>query len=130
MQADEIDRFLSGDRVRTVQTIADAYLLAHEIEFSEVNAIFKFLAVKSVSLEARSDFVLSQLSEHQEKITSFSRTFGGRDWRRRVLAQAYPPHPIEANTPVSLSIFFFRAVWPVKPMRQIFLASEPFPSRP
>ncbi|MBI9087113.1 MAG: hypothetical protein JEZ11_26200 [Desulfobacterales bacterium] len=85
-EAVEINRFLSGDRVRMVETLDDAYMLAHEIEFSEVNAIFKFLAVKSVSLEARSDFVLSQIRQHQEKITSFNHTFGDRAWRRSILA--------------------------------------------
>lgn len=86
-EAVAIERFLAGDRIGPVRTLDDAYMLAHEIEFSEVNAIFAFLAEKSVTLDDRADFVLSQIGHHQEKITSFNRTFGDRPWRRRILAE-------------------------------------------
>jgi hypothetical protein len=86
--AADLERFLARDRVGPVKTLDDAYLLAHEIEFSEINAIFKFLAAKSIPFEDRADFVISQLSQHQEKITSFGRTFGDRAWRRRIAAKA------------------------------------------
>lgn len=81
-------------------TLADAYLLAHEIEFSEVNAIFKFLSTESVPLEDRSAFVIAQISQHQEKITSFNRTYGGRAWRCAILARgATAPRPVCGKDP-------------------------------
>ena len=85
--AEEIERFLSDNRADSVKDLDEAYMLAHEIEFSEVNAIFRFLANRSVSLDARADFVLSQITQHQDKITSFTRRFGGRNWRSRIPAK-------------------------------------------
>lgn len=83
-EAREIERFLSGDRLGPIETLEDAYMLAHEIEFSEVNTIFKFLAEKAVPFEARAEFVLSQITHHQDKITSFDRRLGSRAWRKRI----------------------------------------------
>ena len=84
IEAIEIKRFLSGDSIEAIETLEDAYMLAHEIEFSEVNTIFKFLAEKSVPFETRAEFVLSQITHHQDKITSFDAKFGSREWRRRI----------------------------------------------
>ena len=87
VEAVNLQRFLSGQPAGPINSLEDAFELAHEIEFSEVNTIFRFLATRFVPFKARSEFVLSQITRHQKKISSFSREFGGRAWRLRIQAR-------------------------------------------
>jgi rubrerythrin len=67
-----------------VDTLDDAYDLAHELEFSEVNAVFRFLAVDVVPSEEREKFVVSQITQHQQKLLDFGQEFADRAWRRQI----------------------------------------------
>lgn len=79
-----IQRVLSVDLTASIKSLNDAYELAHELELSEVNVIFKLLATEFVPSEERKQFVVSEITQHQQKLVDFSRNFGDRDWRKGI----------------------------------------------
>lgn len=79
-----IQHMLDQSLVAEVKTLDDAYELANEIESSEVNAIFQFLALECVPSDKRKVFVLSVIELHLKRLSDFSLNFGDRDWRRGV----------------------------------------------
>jgi len=83
-----IQRMLSEDLTASIKNLDDAYELAHKLEFSEVNAIFKFLATEFVPSEEREQFVVSEITQHQQKLIDFNRNFGDRDWRKGISIHA------------------------------------------
>lgn len=78
---------LSSDLLAEVNTLDDAYELAHDLEFSEVNTIFQYLTVDCIPSEKRKQLIKSTIGDHQKKISDFSRTFGDREWRRSISVQ-------------------------------------------
>ncbi len=84
-----IQRLLSKDLVGAIKTLDDAYELAHELEFSEVNAIFKFLAAGFIPSDERKKHVVSEIKQHQQKLLDFSRNFGDRNWRKGINIQPF-----------------------------------------
>jgi hypothetical protein len=79
-----IQRKLSKDLIGAINTLDDAYELAHDLEFSEVNAVFIFLAAECVPSDERKRFVRHEIEQHQKKLLDFSHKFGGRDWRKGI----------------------------------------------
>jgi hypothetical protein len=72
---------LNKDLIGPIETLDDAYELAHGLEFSEVNTIFAFLAGEYVPSEHRKEFVRVEITRHLEKLTHFGENFGEKDWR-------------------------------------------------
>lgn len=83
----QVQRMLDRDLVGPINLLNDAYELAHDLEFSEVNAIFKLLAAEFVPSDARTQFVTSEIAQHQAKLSDFSENFGDRNWRMGIDAQ-------------------------------------------
>ena len=83
----EAHRQIDGLTAAPINTLDDAYELAHDIEFSEVNAIFKVLATEMVPVETHRQFVLDQIETHQKRLLTFGAAFGDRAWRRQVRAR-------------------------------------------
>ena len=73
--------------VGTIETLDDAYELAHEMEYSEVNAIYKFLATEFVTAVDQEAFVYSQITQHQQKLSDFNQRFGDRESRKKIKAR-------------------------------------------
>jgi rubrerythrin len=82
-----IQQMLSKDLLGSVNTLNDAYELAHELEFSEVNAIFKFLTSNLVPSDKQEDVIDLVIKQHQQKLIDFSRNFGDREWRKAIKVQ-------------------------------------------
>lgn len=78
---------LNRDLVGTINTLDDAYELAHNIENSEVNAIFQFFAAEYVPSDERKKFVVSEITQHLKKLMDFSSNFGDRNWRKGIIIQ-------------------------------------------
>lgn len=76
----------NGISLDTVKTLDEAYEIAHELEYSEMNHIFECLAAGFIKQEDKKRILLSELREHQNKLTHFTRTFGNRAWRREIAA--------------------------------------------
>ncbi len=79
--------FAWRDRVGTLE---DAYQIALAFEASEINELFKFFASRYVSSEDRRRFLLTEIIEHQAKLTEFDGRVGPEEWRRVVRAQWEP----------------------------------------
>ncbi|MEW6364242.1 MAG: ferritin family protein [Acidobacteriota bacterium] len=77
----------AGQLVRSVQTLQHAYELAHELEHSEVNAMFAFFTSRFVTPVERGSFYRAQIELHLQKLEQFSDTHGDMEWRRSVLAR-------------------------------------------
>ena len=77
-------RMLNNDLTASINNLDEAYELAHELEFSEINAIFKFLAVKLVSNVEREQFIVSHIGQHQQKLLDFKSRFGDQAWRKGI----------------------------------------------
>jgi hypothetical protein len=82
-----IQQMFSKDLLGSINTLNDAYELAHELEFFEVNAIFKFLASELIPYDKQAEFIDSALKQHQQKLLDFSRNFGDREWRKGIKIQ-------------------------------------------
>ena len=78
---------LSKDLVGSINTLDDAYELAHQIEFSEVNAIFKFLSSELIPFDKQEKIISSGIVQHQQKLLDLSRDFGDREWRKEIKIQ-------------------------------------------
>lgn len=81
----KIRHLLNEDLVGTIKTLNDAYELAHNLENSEVNAIFQFLTAEFVPSDTRRKFVVAEIAQHQKKLLDFSSNFGDRNWRKRIV---------------------------------------------
>ncbi|MDI6809132.1 MAG: hypothetical protein QME66_09155 [Candidatus Eisenbacteria bacterium] len=79
-----IQRMFRKDLVGPIDNLDAAYELAHDLEFSEVNAIFKFLAGEFVPSEERKRFVHSEIVQHLQKLTHFGENFGEKGWRKEI----------------------------------------------
>ena len=79
--------FLDKCHPETVRTLDDAYEIAHEIEFSEINPIFKLLACSFIQKETRKKTLIAQLSNHQNKLSKFTNTFGDKNFRKEIIAK-------------------------------------------
>ena len=72
---------VEGECLSKIKTLDDAYQIAHDLEFSEINAIFKYLTVDLVSPSSRSGIIAYQIDEHEQKLADFDQRYGGKDWR-------------------------------------------------
>src|SRR5271169_2137863 len=64
----ELKRFAEKLDLKGVVTLDDAYEIAYELEYSEVNTVFRAIISKFVSSESKSKFVLSQIREHVQNL--------------------------------------------------------------
>jgi len=78
---------LSKDLVGSINTLDDAYQLAHQIECSEVNEIFKFLSCELIPFDKQEDMISSGIAQHQQKLLDLSRNFGDRERRKEIKIQ-------------------------------------------
>lgn len=65
----------------------EAYELAHELEFCELNEVYLILLNNKVGDDRAKEFIISEIQNHQKKMTDFRDNFGGREWRRSIKPQ-------------------------------------------
>ena len=73
-----IEHILSVD----VKNLDDAYELAHQLEFSEVNSVLKLLLTHIMPRNKKSSFKLDTVDDHQHGLLEFETRFGDRAWRK------------------------------------------------
>ena len=78
-----LDR-MGQDLPGSIKSLKDAYELAHQLEYSEVNAIFEFLTVDAVPGNVERAFVRTHIIKHQKRLTDFSEGYRGKDWEEVV----------------------------------------------
>ncbi|HNW35744.1 MAG TPA: ferritin family protein [Candidatus Ozemobacteraceae bacterium] len=70
-------------------TLDDAYEFSHELEYSEINIIFKMLVIGPVSAGKTVEIIDANICDHQQKLIDFAKNFGGRAWRQTIVAQPW-----------------------------------------
>lgn len=70
-----VESLLEKDLLAHIANLNDAYELAHDIEDSEVNAIFRLVAVESVTDDQMHELISAQIDEHVEKLMQFAHKF-------------------------------------------------------
>jgi rubrerythrin len=73
--ASQVEALLGGVRPEEFVTLYDAYELAHDLESSEINVVFRMLTVESGADLERQDLLLAQINRHLDRLTRFSREF-------------------------------------------------------
>ncbi len=86
-KASAVEPWLRVSVTGTIRTLQDAYELAHDLEFSEVNHVFLCLAERSIPRIERRDLYFETVERHQKKLLDFSQRFGGTTWRQGIAAQ-------------------------------------------
>lgn len=87
MKVDITQRMLTEVSIASIKNLDDAYELAHELEFSEVNTIFKLMTAEFIHSQERIQFIVSEITKHQQKLVDFTRNFGDRGWRKEIIAE-------------------------------------------
>ncbi len=75
--------FSTEEALAQVQTLEDAYQMAHAGEYSEFNAVFEFVISELFPASVQRPFVQSQLREHVARLQELEPP----EWRRNVLAK-------------------------------------------
>jgi len=60
---------------KEIDNLHDAYQVAHEIEFSEVNDLFRILSSEFVSSREKKALILDAMSQYQKQIMNFPSKF-------------------------------------------------------
>ena len=77
-------KFSAPDMLGQVKNLDEAYEFSHGLEYSEANAIFKFLATKFIGSLERKRFVNEIIFRHMKKLMDFSSQFGDSKMRKEV----------------------------------------------
>ncbi|MGD8786104.1 MAG: ferritin family protein [Phycisphaerales bacterium] len=80
--------FLNRISLETIGTLDEAYEIAHELEFSEVNYIFECVTNDFVTSSDRNRILSLQIRDHQKKLLGFAGNFGDQAWRRQILVKS------------------------------------------
>jgi hypothetical protein len=67
-KARALERYLPEDVLARAMTLKEAYWLAHDLENSEINALFDFILNAFIDDEAKQRFALMQLQNHVSKL--------------------------------------------------------------
>ena len=74
----------TDQRLNTLETLDDAYDLAHELENSEFNTVFEFIVKAFITHPETQKFALKEIDVHLRKLIDFPQTFGDLNWRKNV----------------------------------------------
>lgn len=81
-KARAVERFFED--LPPITTLQDAYEIAHDLEYTEINVLFLLLIKQFISSEDRKRFFVSEIWDHQAKLVSFSVRFGGCEGRKEI----------------------------------------------
>lgn len=81
----KIEHELKKNIIGSINNLDDAYELAHDMENSEVNAVYKFLTNKFIPFQERSQFIVANIQYHLEKLVRFNHDIGDRVWRKKIV---------------------------------------------
>ena len=75
-----IETLMRQTTVDSIKNLKDAFDLAHQLEYSEVNAVFEFLSVDVVPGHLEREFVRTHITLHQKRLADFGRDYVGENW--------------------------------------------------
>lgn len=79
--------FVAVEKLGAVETLDDAYTLATNLEFSEMNKLVELLIVANAHGELGIEHARAALVRHAERLRGFPEAFGGQAWRRGIVAR-------------------------------------------
>ncbi len=82
-----IMEMMGKDLLGQIKTLDDAYEIANELEFSEINALFKYLTTDIVTTASRGEIIVHHIDEHQQKLIDFDKHYGNKEWRSQFKIQ-------------------------------------------
>lgn len=65
---ESIDKIQMRTNLDKIQTIREAYEIAHEMEFTEINNLFLYLRLELIPEETRKEIIKSDITKHTKKI--------------------------------------------------------------
>jgi hypothetical protein len=68
----------------SIHNLNDAYLLAHELESSDINTVFNFLKLKLVPESEKTSLSPDVIERHLNKLIDFPKTFGDAPMRKSI----------------------------------------------
>lgn len=69
---------------QSIHDLLDAYQIAHELEYSELNYLFKILAEKFIPSPLQNRILINQVAQHQGKLSEFGLQFNDRQAMREI----------------------------------------------
>jgi hypothetical protein len=87
-KAEALCRLSVPEMLNSVHNLDDAYMLAHELENSDVNALFDFLKLKLVPRGEKDKFLPDLIESHLRKLMDFEKTFGDAEMRKHIVVDA------------------------------------------
>ena len=85
--ARRVEKLIEEAPRRKVQTLDDAYELAHQLETSELNALFKMLVIDYLPDKEAHKFIVVEVTEHIERLMRFGKEYT-QSHRRLINAQS------------------------------------------
>lgn len=76
--------------VDSITNLNDAYQIAYNLESSEVNTVFNFLAIRFLSVDQSYDIISSTIDRHLLRLAEFARTFVKAEQCKNILATHEP----------------------------------------
>ncbi len=73
--------------INAIENLNDAYELAHDLEFSEINSIFLQIILLCADDDEEHTFIKQEIIEHQKKIFTLKTQFGDKQKRKTFVAQ-------------------------------------------
>lgn len=67
------------------KNLDEAYELAHELEFCELNEVYLILLDCKIGSKKAKQFIKDEIKKHQSKMVNFKETFGDKSWRKTIL---------------------------------------------
>ena len=83
--AENLRRFSLLLNVRYIRHLEDAYDIAYELEYSEVNQVFRGLLSDYAPRPSEPDFALNLIRDHAGRLEELLRTGGGPERMRNIL---------------------------------------------
>lgn len=65
----------------------DAYEIAHELEFCELNEVYMILLKHKIEEDEAKQFIIKEIKDHQKKMVDFGVLYGDKAWRRSIKPQ-------------------------------------------
>ena len=77
-----VEGLIKDTSTRNIQTFDDAYELAHQLEISEINTMFKMLVKDYLPDEEGHKFIMSDFNEHIVRFMKFKKKYTQSEKRR------------------------------------------------
>jgi len=86
-RATKTRNFLNSLDIQLINNLNDAFELAHELEYSEINTSFVYMTTELEYTEEKRDSIMARLLGHQKKIMSMKEKFGNPENRKRIAVE-------------------------------------------